>query len=95
MNVNSLHTQNKKVSTQNLFKGEIGSATAIQLLKSGILKEHISKTPAIILCINGKTVYEDETGKKVSIESGDYVDIVPNIKHWLEGIEDSNLVLLK
>jgi quercetin dioxygenase-like cupin family protein len=95
MNIKSLHSQNKEVSAQSLFKGELGSATAIQLQKNGILKEHLSKTAAIILCINGKTVFEDEKGKKISIESGDYVHIAPNLKHWLKGIEDSNLVLLK
>lgn len=95
MNIKSLHTKNNEVSAQSLFKGEIGSVTAIQLLKNGILKEHMSKTAAIILCINGKTVYEDETGKKIELKSGDYVNIVPNVNHWLVGQEFSNLVLLK
>jgi quercetin dioxygenase-like cupin family protein len=95
MNIESLHNQDKEVSAQSLFKGETGIATAIQLQKNGFLKEHISKTPALLLCIKGRVIYRDEMDKEIELASGDYVHILPNVKHWLEGLEKAQLVLVK
>ena len=95
MKISNLHTQDKEVSAISLFKGELGTSTAIQILKDGKLKEHITKTPALLLCIVGKVNYEDETGQLIELSSGDYVDIIPNVKHWLTASELSQLVLLK
>lgn len=95
MKISNLHTQDKEVSAISLFKGELGTSTAIQILKDGKLKEHITKTPALLLCIVGKVNYEDETRQLIELCSGDYVDITPNVKHWLTASELSQLVLLK
>ena len=95
MKISNLHTQDKEVSVISLFKGEIGTSTAIQILKDGKLKEHITKTPALLLCIVGKVNYEDETGELIEISSGDYINIIPNVKHWLVASELSQLFLLK
>ena len=95
MKISNLHTQDKEVSAISLFKGELGTSTAIQILKDGKLKEHITKTPALLICIVGKVNYEDETGQLLELSSGDYVDITPNVKHWLTASELSQLVLLK
>lgn len=95
MKISNLHSQDKEVSAINLFNGELGTSTAIQILKDGKLKEHITKTPALLLCIVGKVNYEDETGQLTELSSGDYVNIVPNVKHWLVASELSHLVLLK
>lgn len=95
MNITTLHKQEKEVSAKYLFKGELGTATSIQLQKNGKLKEHITKTPALLLCISGFTTYEDENKIKVNLDPGDYVMILPNMKHWLNAHELSQLVLLK
>jgi len=95
MKLNNLHTTVKKVSATNLFKGEVGTATAIRLKKDGVLKEHITKTPALLLCVVGSTTYQDETKKVIELGPGDFVSIVPNVKHWLEAQVESHLVLLK
>ena len=50
MNIKELHTQEKPVSATSLFKSELGNATAIKILKGEKLKEHITKTPALLLC---------------------------------------------
>jgi quercetin dioxygenase-like cupin family protein len=93
--LNELHSLDKEVSAISLFKGELGTATAIQLQQKGTLKEHISKTPALLLCVTGFVTYKDETGKEINLVSGDYVDITPNVKHSLNASEESQLVLLK
>ncbi|WP_291128036.1 cupin domain-containing protein [Flavobacterium sp. UBA7682] len=90
-----LHSLDKEVSAISLFKGELGTATAIQLQQNGTLKEHITKTPALLLCVNGFVTYKDETEKEIDLESGDYVNITPNVKHWLYASVESQLVLLK
>lgn len=95
MNIIALHNQEKEVSALSLFKGDLGTTTAIQLQKNGTLKEHITKTPALLLCISGFTVYEDENETKIALESGDYVMISPHVKHWLHAAVKSQLILLK
>jgi len=95
MNLADLHQQQKEVSAINLFKGELGTTTAIQLEQNGTLKEHITKTPALLLCISGTVTYEDEKGQKIILQTSDYVLITPNVKHWLFASVTSQLVLCK
>ena len=95
MNIKELHTQEKPVSATSLFKSELGNATAIQILKGEKLKEHITKIPALLLCVEGEVVFENEKGEKNSLHSGDYVNIEPNVKHWVFANETSQLVLIK
>jgi len=95
MNIQKLHTHDKEVSAISLFKREVGSSTSIQILENAKLKEHITKTPALLLCIAGQVSYQDETGYKLSLAAGDYTHIEPNITHWLIATEKSQLLLLK
>ncbi len=95
MNIKELHTQEKPVSTTSLFKSEQGNATAIQILKGGLLKEHITKTPALLICMEGEVVFENENGLKEKLLPGDYVNIEPMVKHWVEGTIESQLILIK
>ena len=95
MNIKELHTQEKPVSATSLFKSEQGNATAIQILKGGLLKEHITKTPALLICVEGEVVFENENGIKETLFSGDYIHIEPMVKHWVEGTIESQLILIK
>ena len=54
MNIQELHTQEKPVSAIVFFKSEQYNVTAIQILQGEKLKEHITKTPALLMCIEGK-----------------------------------------
>ncbi|MCC5917430.1 MAG: hypothetical protein JJU02_08905 [Cryomorphaceae bacterium] len=94
-NLIELHNADKEVSAQSLFKGELGTATAIQLERNGTLKEHITKTRALLICVSGFVTYEDENEQKIQLEQGDYVNIAPNVKHWLYASAKSQLILLK
>jgi quercetin dioxygenase-like cupin family protein len=82
-NLIELHQPASDLSVHKLFKGEQGTATAIQLQRNASLKEHITQTPALLLCISGRVTYEDENEQEFTFETGDYVHIVPNVKHWL------------
>jgi quercetin dioxygenase-like cupin family protein len=95
MNIKELHTQEKPVSAISLFKSEHGNATAIKILTGQKLQEHITKIPAILICMEGKVIFENEKGINEILMSGDYVNIEPMVKHWVEGIMESQLILIK
>ncbi|TDK43563.1 cupin domain-containing protein [Algoriphagus formosus] len=95
MNLAELHTSEKEVSAQNLFKGELGTSTAIQLQRNSTFKEHITKTHALLVCVTGFVTYEDENEQEIQLEPGDYVHIAPDVKHWLFASVPSQLILLK
>lgn len=95
MNIKELHTQEKPVSATSLFKSELGNATAIQILKGEKLKEHITKIPALLICVEGEVIFGNENGIKETLFPGDYVHIEPMVKHWVDGVIDSQLVLIK
>ena len=95
MNIKELHSSTKTVSAISVFKSDLGNATAIQILKGEKLDEHISNEAALLICVIGKAVFEDEKGAKKILKTGDYIDIVPGVKHWVLGGMDSQLVLIK
>ena len=95
MNIRELHTQEKPVSASSLFKSELGNATAIKILKGEKLKEHFTKTPALLICIEGEVIFENEKDFKETLMAGDYVNIEPMVKHWVEGTIESQLILIK
>ena len=95
MNIKDLHTKLKPVSAIPHFKAAEGNITAIQILNNQLLKEHTTKMPALLVCVTGEVVFENEKGIKEILLPGDYVHIGPMIKHSVKGIEDSQLLLIK
>lgn len=95
MNLKDLHQDTKTVSTASLFKMTEGTVTSIQISANEQLKEHITKVPALITCVIGKVVFENEKGMKETLQSGDYVPIEPMVKHWVNAITTSQLLLFK
>lgn len=59
------------------------------------LKEHITKVPALLICIEGEAIFENENGLQETLLPGAYVNIEPLVKHWINGISTCQLVLLK
>jgi quercetin dioxygenase-like cupin family protein len=95
MNLKELHKDSIGVQTNVLFPATEGKVISLQILKGNTLKEHLSKVPALLVCVTGNAIYEDEKGIKVTLKSGDFIKIEPNVKHWINGIKDSNLLLIK
>ena len=94
MNIKDKHT-NKVVSAYPLFKGKEGISIAIQIHKGEQLKEHITKTEAFLICVEGTARFENEKGEVYHLNSGDYIQIEPMVKHWVDGITSTQLILLK
>ena len=84
MNLKSLHTETKAVQTNVLFEPKDGKVISLQIAKNEQLAEHITKVPALLVCVSGSGSYGDESGRKLSLKSGDYVNIEPNVKHWVD-----------
>lgn len=94
MNLTNLHTENKAVQTSILFE-PTEKVISLQISKGEQLKEHLSKIPVLLVCVSGKAVFNDENEQKINLQTGDFVKIEPNVKHWVDAIEDSNFLLIK
>tara|TARA_R110002073_G_scaffold249410_2_gene412238 strand:- start:441 stop:617 length:177 start_codon:yes stop_codon:yes gene_type:complete len=57
MILKGLHTENKPVQTQLLFEPTESKVISVQIAKGEMLKEHISKTPALLVCVSGNAVF--------------------------------------
>lgn len=95
MHLTTFHNTDKPLSAKPLFDVSEGKVVAIHLKQNGELKEHVTKVPALLLCVKGKVIYEDEKKEKITLRSGDYFHIDVNVKHWLIAREDSEAVLIK
>ncbi len=95
MNLKNLHTENKPVQTKVLFELTESKVISLQIASGGQLKEHITKVPALLVCVTGNAVFQDEKGKSIELKPGDYVNIETNVKHWVDANEDSNLLVIK
>jgi quercetin dioxygenase-like cupin family protein len=93
--LDSLHDSTKSLSVKVLFKGNEGVTRSLQINKDGILAEHITKTEAILICVSGEVNYEEENKTKHTLKTGDFYRIEPNVKHWVKGVENSQLILIK
>jgi quercetin dioxygenase-like cupin family protein len=95
MNLKNLHTENTTVQTQLLFSTTEGKVIALEIAANEQLKEHITKVPALLVCVMGDAIFQNEKGESIKLKSGDYVNIEPNVKHWVDAIERSNFILIK
>jgi quercetin dioxygenase-like cupin family protein len=95
MNLNELHTTDKPVQTQVLFEPVEAKVIALQIAKNEQLKEHITKAPALLVCVTGNATFSNEKGEKTHLKSGDFVKIPVEVKHWVDAHELSNFLLIK
>ena len=95
MNLKNLHTENKAVQTSVLFQPTDGKVISLQIAKNEQLAEHMTKVPALLVCVSGNATYKDENGTSITLQSGDYFNIPVNVKHWVDAHEESNFLLIK
>lgn len=95
MNLENLHTEQKAVQTQLLFEPTAAKVIALQIAKNEQLKEHVTKVPALLVCVTGDATFSYENGEKIHLKSGDYVKIPVEVKHWVDAHETSNFLLIK
>lgn len=95
MNLKDAHDPLKEVSAKKISDQEQATVVAIQLLSGGRLKEHVTKVPALLICVTGAVTYGAENGEEHHLNAGDSVHIPADVVHWLLAQEDSQLVLIK
>jgi len=95
MNISSFHSDDKPVQAKKIFDAEGKQVNSIQILAQNQLKEHTTPIPALLVCVIGEVIYEDEKGTKETLLPGDFVNIEPLVKHKLNALKDSNLLLIK
>ncbi|NOT38360.1 MAG: hypothetical protein HOP11_13395 [Saprospiraceae bacterium] len=95
MNIKELHTQTKPVSSTPLFISDRGNASSILIMQGEKLREHITKIPALLICVIGEALFENEKDIKETLLPGDYVNIEPMVTHWVTGMQTSQLILIK
>ena len=95
MNLINLHSSDKSVQTQVLFEPTENKVIALQIAKNEQLKEHVTKVPALLVCINGDATFSNENGEKIHLKSGDFIKIPVDVKHWVDAHELSNFLLIK
>ena len=95
MNLKDLHTEKKDVQTNMMFPATDGKVISLQILKNKELESHVTKVPALLVCVEGKAIYEDENGTTVTLLSGDFVKIPANVKHSVKAMKNANLLLIK
>jgi len=95
MNLKNLHTEDKAVQTNILFSAKEGKVISLQIAAGEQLKEHSTKVPALLVCVNGLAVFQNENKLLIVLNSLDYVNIEANVKHWIDAKEESNFILIK
>ncbi|MBK8655161.1 MAG: hypothetical protein IPN20_14920 [Haliscomenobacter sp.] len=95
MNLRELHDVQSDVHAKSLFKTSEGNVTAMQIMEGALLKEHVTKVQALLVCITGEVVFENENGLSQTLGPGDFIRIEPFVVHWAKGILESQLLLIK
>lgn len=95
MNLTESFTDDKPVQAKKLFSTTEGNVNSLRILAGNQLKEHITKVPALLVCVIGEVVFNNEKGEVNPLKSGDYVQIEPMVKHWIDAQQDSYLLLIK
>jgi len=95
MNLIDLHSGDKPVQTQVLFEPTDFKVIALQIAKNEQLKEHVTKVPALLVCVSGEAIFSFENGEKSHLKSGDFIKIPVDVKHWIDAQELSNFLLIK
>ena len=94
MNIKSIFSTEKPLQTKKIFASTEG-VIAIQILANHQLKEHITTIPALLICVMGEVIFENENGISETLLAGDFINIEPHVKHWVNATNDSNLLLIK
>jgi quercetin dioxygenase-like cupin family protein len=69
-----------------LFSGTEGKVIALQIA-SEHLKEHLSKVPALLVCVSGNAIYNEDNGTTVELKAGDFVHIEANVQHSIDALK--------
>jgi quercetin dioxygenase-like cupin family protein len=76
-----------------LFSGTEGVIDPNRIWEN--LKKHLSKVPALLVCVSGNAIYNEDNGTTVELKAGDFVHIKANVQHSIDALAESNFLLIK
>lgn len=94
MNLKDIHTGDKPLQTKKIFTA-VEAVISIQINAGGHLKEHVTNVQALLIAVSGEVIFENEKGVKEILLPGDYIAIEAKVKHWVNAVKDSSLLLIK
>lgn len=94
-NISSVLGNDKAVQNSLLFNNVDQKVIVLKILANEILAEHISKVPALLVCVSGEGIYKEKEGQSILMKDGDYVLIPQDILHEVSAIKTSEFLLIK
>ena len=67
----------------------------MQIRRGEQMKKHRAINGALLICLTGEALYECVDGTNEEMSNGDYVNIPPNLEHWVSAHKDAQLVLIQ
>jgi quercetin dioxygenase-like cupin family protein len=95
MNLTELFTDDNPAQAKKLFSTTEGNVNSIRILAGSQLSEHITQKTVLLVCVIGEVIFNNEKNIVNVLKPGDYVEIEPMVKHWIDAQEDSYLLLIK
>lgn len=90
----SLQFNEERPSVLALSNSDRQQTIAIALVQGQILKKHISATPAMIIVLKGRILFETEEESTV-VEEMNTFQIPPSVPHEVTGLEKTIFLLIK
>ena len=95
MNITDSIDTTKAIAVAQLSLEGNPLVNSICMQEGAHLKKHITKVPALLLCVKGEIEYESIDGTKALLCSGDYVHIPAEVEHWLNAKTKVEAVLIR
>ena len=95
MKIKDKHNTALPVSMISLFESQVGITSSLYIMEGVYLENQIIQVPALLVCVEGKLIYQDENGKDEVLDSGDLINIRPLIKYSLRGLTNSQTLIIK
>jgi len=95
VNIKDKHEYDKGLSSKLLFEAKEGRVTSLQIKRGHVLNDHRSRVPALLICIEGTVIYEDEKNHSKTLLKGDFQEIEAMLLHRVSALSDSQLLLIK
>lgn len=77
-----------------MCKGQDLMLVKISFQKGMLLPKHVTKVPARLVVLYGKVEYSNALGSLVLTQNQEHC-IAQNDPHWVEALEDSQIILIK
>jgi len=95
MNIRDKHMIDLPISEVSLFEGQVGITSSFHIIEEGQLNNQMLQVPVLLICIEGKLIFQEKKGERKTLISGDFLNIKPMIEYNFRGLTDSQILLIK